>query len=107
MKKSLLIALFLVALGSVLIDQRVNIMFLTMFSGEAPPLLEMQNEGPSVVWFDDYYTVQSIDERTFVTSSALLISAEKTSILTPASSNAFSVVRWSSVETPLRPVNTK
>ena len=24
----------------------------------------MQNEGPSVVWFDDYY-VQSIDERTF------------------------------------------
>ena len=65
MKKSLLIALFLVALGGVLIDQRVNIMFLTMFSGEPPPLLEMQNEGPSVVWFDDYYTVQSIDERTF------------------------------------------
>ena len=65
MKKSLLIALFLVALASVLINQRVNIMFLTMFSGEPPPLLEMQNEGPSVVWFDDYYTVQSIDERTF------------------------------------------
>ena len=65
MKKSLLIALLLFALGSVLIDQRVNIMFLTIFSGEPPPLLEMQNEGPSVVWFDDYYTLQSIDERTF------------------------------------------
>ena len=65
MKKSLFVLLALVLLGAGLVNQRVNIMLFFMFSGEPPPLLEKQEEGPSAIWFDDYYTVESIDERTF------------------------------------------
>ena len=36
-----------------------------MTSGELPELLEPKDEGEEVTWFDDYYTIQKIDERTF------------------------------------------
>ncbi len=65
MKKSLFVLLALFLLGVGLVSQRVDIMLFFMFSGEPPPLLEKQEEGPSAIWFDDYYTVQSIDEKTF------------------------------------------
>ena len=65
MKKPLLLLLALFLLGYGMVNQRVNIMLFFMFSGEPPPLLEKQEEGPGAIWFDDYYTVQSLDERTF------------------------------------------
>ena len=65
LKVSLLILVAL-ALGlTVLIDQRVNLLLLTMATSEPPPLLEPQDQGVDVNWFDDYYTVQAIDEKTF------------------------------------------
>ena len=36
-----------------------------MTSSELPELLEPKDEGEEVIWFDDYYTIQKIDERTF------------------------------------------
>ena len=36
-----------------------------MTTEELPDLLEPKDEGDEVRWFDDYYTIQKIDERTF------------------------------------------
>ena len=35
------------------------------FNEGLPDLLEPKDEGDEVRWFDDYYTIQKIDERTF------------------------------------------
>jgi hydroxyacylglutathione hydrolase len=61
-----LLVLVALALGlTVLVDQRVNLLLLIMATSEPPPLLEPQDQGADVSWFDDYYTVQAIDENTF------------------------------------------
>ncbi len=65
LKVSLLILLAIALCLAVLIDQRVNLLLLTMASSEPPALLEPQDQGSDVSWFDDYYTVQAIDEKTF------------------------------------------
>lgn len=65
LKVSLLILVALAFCLAVLIDQRVNLLLLDMANSEPPPLLEPQDQGTDVIWFDDYYTVQAIDEKTF------------------------------------------
>lgn len=65
MKKALFALIVLSVLCAGLLSQRVNIMLFLEMSGEPPALLDKQDEGPGAVWFDDYYTVESIDEKTF------------------------------------------
>ena len=65
MKKTIVFLILLAILGAVLVNQRVDILLYFMMSGEPPALLEKKEEGPGAVWFDDYYTVESLDERTF------------------------------------------
>ena len=55
----------LLVLGAIIIDQRTNLFIYAMTSNELPELLPPKDEGEAVTWFDDYYTVQKIDERTF------------------------------------------
>ena len=65
MKKIILIALALLGLIAIVVDQRINLLIYTMTTEELPDLLEPKDEGDEVRWFDDYYTIQKIDERTF------------------------------------------
>ena len=65
MKTIILITVTLLVLGSIVIDQRANILIYSMTASELPELLEPKDEGEEVTWFDDYYTIQKIDERTF------------------------------------------
>ncbi len=64
------LAMGLVALAVVawlVVDQRHLVMYHVMsFAGGAPPpLKEAQQELPSTVWFDDYYTIDEIAPNTF------------------------------------------
>ena len=65
MKTTILITTILLILVSIIVDQRTNLLIYSMTSGELPELLEPKDEGEEVTWFDDYYTIQKIDERTF------------------------------------------
>ena len=65
MKISISIIAVVLVLGAVMIDQRTNLFIYAMTNNELPELLPPKDEGEAVVWFDDYYTVQKIDERTF------------------------------------------
>jgi len=61
------LALLILALGWAIVKRRellVDILSMTA-SGEPPPLLEKADEGPSVRWHDDYFTVQEVAPRTF------------------------------------------
>lgn len=60
----LVIVTLLISLA-IVIDQRANLYFYAISSDELPELLEPRDEGELALWFDDYYTVQKIDERTF------------------------------------------
>ena len=55
----------LLVLGAIMIDQRTNLFIYAMTTNELPELLPPKDEGEAVTWFDDYYTVQKIDDRTF------------------------------------------
>ncbi len=55
----------LIGLGALAVHQRHAVIFMALGSGEPPPLLDQENEGTSVRWFDDYYTIEALDERTF------------------------------------------
>lgn len=61
----LLTTTILVALASVVVWQRHYLMLEVMASGEPPPLLETSAEHVSSRWYDDYFIVENIDERTF------------------------------------------
>jgi hydroxyacylglutathione hydrolase len=65
MKISISIIAVVLVLGAIMIDQRTNLFIYAMTNNELPELLPPKDEGEAVVWFDDYYTVQKIDERTF------------------------------------------
>ena len=65
LKKIILIALALLGLIAIVVDQRTNLLIYSMTTEELPDLLEPKDEGDEVRWFDDYYTIQKIDERTF------------------------------------------
>ena len=65
LKKIILIALALLGLIAIVVDQRTNLLIYSMTTEELPDLLEPKDEGDEVRWFDDYYTIQRIDERTF------------------------------------------
>ena len=46
------------------IHQRTNLFIFARSTDEPPPLLTAQDKGDEAIWFDDYYTVYQIDERT-------------------------------------------
>ena len=53
------------------IANRHSIVVLLMSSGEQPPLNAATDEGVDAVWFDDYFTVQALDKRTFAIGEPL------------------------------------
>lgn len=55
----------LAGLAALIVNQRHELAFRLIATGEMPPLLEAQDEGPNVRWADDYFTVQAIDGSTF------------------------------------------
>jgi len=65
LKTIVLITATLLVLASFIVNQRANLLIYSMTSSELPELLEPKDEGEKVTWFDDYYTIQKIDERTF------------------------------------------
>jgi glyoxylase-like metal-dependent hydrolase (beta-lactamase superfamily II) len=65
LKTIVLIAATLLVLALIIVNQRANLLIYSMTSGELPELLIPKDEGEAVIWFDDYYTVHEIDERTF------------------------------------------
>ena len=65
MKAISIIVVALLVVTSIIIYQRANILIYSMTSTELPQLLDPSDEGEGAVWFDDYYTIHKIDERTF------------------------------------------
>jgi len=65
LKKTVLMIISLMILVIVTVNQRVNLLIYSMTSDELPELLEPREEGDEVTWFDDYYTIQKIDEKTY------------------------------------------
>jgi hydroxyacylglutathione hydrolase len=65
LKSISLVVVALLVVTSIIIYQRANILIYSMISTELPQLLDPRDEGEGAVWFDDYYTVHKIDERTF------------------------------------------
>ena len=57
--------LALVVLASLAVAQRHVLLVYALASQGAPPLQDAVDEGPDVRWFDDYFTVQELDTRTF------------------------------------------
>ncbi|MEE4298696.1 MAG: MBL fold metallo-hydrolase [Pseudomonadales bacterium] len=57
--------LLLAVLAAVAVGFRHRLMIFALATGEPPPLLDAQEEGPGVVWFDDYFTIEQLDERTW------------------------------------------
>ena len=65
MKAISIVVVALLVFTSIIIYQRYNILMYSMTSTELPQLLDPRDEGEGAVWFDDYYTIHKIDERTF------------------------------------------
>ena len=65
LKKIVLMMVSLMILVIVTVNQRANLLIYSMTSDELPELLEPREEGDEVIWFDDYYTIQKIDEKTY------------------------------------------
>jgi glyoxylase-like metal-dependent hydrolase (beta-lactamase superfamily II) len=64
--KGLLIALVGVGLlAAVVVAQRHRILVYALSLQGPPPLSESADEGPGVRWYDGYFTVQALDERSF------------------------------------------
>ena len=53
-------------LGGWAIAERHRLVVKLVALGGVPDLLPASEEGPEVRWYDDYFTVQAIDDRTFV-----------------------------------------
>ena len=64
-KRAVLAVLGLVAAVLVMIDQRTNLFVYAITQDGPPALLPRQDEGDNALWFDDYYTVHTIDAHTF------------------------------------------
>ena len=66
MQKSIaIIVLICMALLATLLLQRHRISIAMISSGEPPALLEAGEEGANVIWFDDYFTIEQIDPRSY------------------------------------------
>lgn len=59
------IGIVIAIVTAVLVNQRHTLLIYALSSEGQPALLEAQEEGPDVRWFDDYFTVQELDARTF------------------------------------------
>ena len=70
-RKLLLATAILLLLASAAVWQRHYLLFGVMGSGEPPPLLERTAERPGSRWYDDYFLVESIDDRTFAIGEPL------------------------------------
>ena len=64
-KRAVLAALGLAVAAFVLIDQRTNLFVYAITQDGPPSMLPREDEGDEALWFDDYYTVHTIDQRTF------------------------------------------
>ncbi len=61
----------LVGLAVIAVWQRHYLVFEVMVSGSPPPLLEKSAEHPDSRWFDGYFVVENIDDRTFAIGEPL------------------------------------
>lgn len=52
-------------LGALALEFRHRILFATISTGAPPPLLSAAEEGPEVRWYDDYFTVEQLDAKTW------------------------------------------
>ena len=52
-------------LGLLAVWQRHVLLVLALALQGPPPLVDAVDEGPSVRWFDDYFTIEALDDRTF------------------------------------------
>ena len=71
MPKFLFVLAVLAALVSIALWQRHYLMFNVLAGGEPPALLESSAEHPDSRWYDDYFIVEKIDERTFAIGEPL------------------------------------
>jgi hydroxyacylglutathione hydrolase len=71
MKKTIIIVTILLLLAGLAVSQRHLIMVRLMASGEAPALLERENENPDSYWHEDYFLVESLDARTYAIGEPL------------------------------------
>ncbi|MGI9326748.1 MAG: MBL fold metallo-hydrolase [Pseudomonadales bacterium] len=65
MRKLLIAIVCLSLIATVAVWQRHRLLIYALSAGEAPALLEATDEGPNVVWHDDYFTVERLDAHTF------------------------------------------
>lgn len=62
---SLVVLLLFALLAATAVGFRHRLVTLAFGNGEPSALLEAGDEGPDVRWFDDYFTVERLDERTW------------------------------------------
>jgi len=60
-----LLLLFIFIAGGGIVIGRDRLLLFTMANESPPELLEVEFQGSDVSWFDDYYTVHAIDEKTY------------------------------------------
>lgn len=65
MKKALIAAAVLAAIVGLVVSQRHRVLVQLLALQGASPLGEATDEGPAVRWFDDYFTIQAVDARSF------------------------------------------
>ncbi len=67
MKKALVVLVLMGLLAWAFAERRALVMhaFAAAGSGETPPLIAAQDEGPAVRWLDDYFTVERVAHDTF------------------------------------------
>lgn len=70
-KKFALVLAGLVVLVSIVLWQRHYLLFKVFVSGEPPVFLESSEEHPDSRWYDGYFLIESIDERTFAIGEPL------------------------------------
>jgi hypothetical protein len=61
----MLILLCIVVITGAIVTGRHRLLVYVMALEGQPELLEVKIEGNDIRWFDDYFTVQAIDEKTF------------------------------------------
>ena len=71
MWKLLVAMVILATLAAIIVWQRHYLMLKFMTTGEPPPLLEPSTEHANSRWYDDYFLVENIDERTFAIGEPL------------------------------------
>jgi glyoxylase-like metal-dependent hydrolase (beta-lactamase superfamily II) len=60
-----ILLVFIFVTGAGIVIGRDRLLLLIMTTDSPPELLEVEFQGSDVIWFDDYYTVQAIDEKTY------------------------------------------